>query len=315
MIKQLKLLACLGIFIAWCGIAQAGPPLPLHNIEGNSGVFITSTAYLANPPEKGQIFGKPSFSTSAVFGREKDLESFALTQNLWGRLEIGYAYERFGLGDWPDDVKAATGLRISRHLGLHNLNLRAMVVEEGSFDSPWMPTITLGAHLKWNEGQTKLDEDLGGLLDRLGSDHSRGIELTAVASKTIKDFLPRPIILSAGIRNGDAIHTGIFGFAGERETTFEGSIIAFLTDRLAFAAEYRQKPDVLDQFTAGGKHLIKGENDWWTLCLADADGNALMTFEDAKVIATLTKQGQIIAREKGGSEAAVFEKMDTATKV
>jgi len=42
----------------------------------------------------------------------------------------------------------------------------------------------------------------------------------------------------------------------------------------------------------------------------DADGNALMTFEDAKVIATLTKQGQIIAREKGGSEAAVFEKID-----
>ena len=253
--------------IQWT-VAYAGPPLPLHTIEGNSGVFITSTAYLANPPENGEIFGKPSFSTSAVFGREKDLESFAVTENIYGRFEIGYAYERFGLGDWPDDVKTAAGASVSQHLGLHNLNMRAMVVEEGSFDYSWMPAVTSGTHLKWNEGQTKLDDDLGGLLDTLDSDHSRGVEFTAVASKTIQDLLPRPVILSAGLRNGDAIHTGLFGFAGERETTFEGSVIAFLTDRLAFAAEYRQKSNVLDEFSTGGKHLIKAENDWWTLCLA-----------------------------------------------
>ena len=74
--------------------------------------------------------------------------------------------------------------------------------------------------------------------------------------------------VSAGLRNGDAIHTGLFGFAGERETTAEGSIIAFLTDKLAFAAEYRQKSNVLDEFSTGGKHLVKAENDWWSLCLA-----------------------------------------------
>ncbi|GAJ13377.1 unnamed protein product, partial [marine sediment metagenome] len=199
---------------------------------------------------------------------EKDLESFAVTENIYGRFEIGYAYERFGLGDWPDDVKTAAGASVSQHLGLHNLNLRAMVFPEGDFDCPWMPAITLGTHFKWTDGQTKLDDDLGGLLDTLGSDHSHGVEFTAVASKTITDLLPRPVILSAGIRNGDAIHTGLFGFAGERRTTFEGSIIAFLTDKLAFAAEYRQKSDLLDQFSTGGKHLVKAENDWWTLCLA-----------------------------------------------
>jgi len=250
------------------GPVQAGAPLPLHTIEGNSGVFITSTACLANPPEEGQVMGKPSFSSSVVWGREKDLASFAVTENLWGNVELGYAYERFGLGDWPDDVKSAAGASVSQHLGLHNLNLRAMVIEEGQDGCAWMPAMTLGAHLKWSEGQTKLDQDLGGLLDTLGSDHSRGIEFTAVATKTITDLLPRALILSAGIRNGDAIHTGIFGFAGERETTFEGSIIAFLTDRLAFAAEYRQKSNELTEFATGGKHLVKAENDWWTLCLA-----------------------------------------------
>ena len=263
-----RILLNTAILLIAANVCMADPPLPLHNIEGNSGVFITSTAYLANPPEKGQIFGKPSFSTSAVFGREKDLESFAVTENILGRYEIGYAYERFGLGDWPSDVKSAAGAKVDNHLGLHNLNLRTMVIQEGGFDCSWMPAITFGTHFKWNESTHKLNDDLGGLLDTLGSDHNRGVEFTSVASKTIKDLLPRPVILSAGLRNSDAIHTGLFGFAGERRTTFEGSIITFLTDRLAFAAEYRQKSDLMDQFSAGGKDLVKAENDWWTLCLA-----------------------------------------------
>ncbi|UCC98412.1 MAG: DUF3034 family protein [Phycisphaerales bacterium] len=267
MVKRVKYFVVLAIVLALSGIAQAGPPLPLHTIEGTSGVCLSGTAYLANPADDGKAFGLPSVSTTAVFLGEKDLESFAVTENLWGPIEVGYAYERFGLGDWPDDVKAAAGASVSQHLGLHNLNFRIMTVKEGDFECPWMPAVTFGTHLKWNEGQTELDDDLGGLLDTLGSDHSRGMEFTFVASKTVTDLLPRPVIVSAGVRNGDAIHTGLFGFAGERRTTFEGSVIAFLTDRLAFAAEYRQKSDLMDQFSTGGYHLVKAENDWWTLCL------------------------------------------------
>jgi hypothetical protein len=268
MYKTRLLLTLVLLAIMQWAAANAGPPLPLHTIEGNSGVCITSTAYLANPPEDGEVFGKPTVSGGSVFGREKNLQFFAVAENIYGRFEVGYAYERFGLGDWPDDVKAAAGASVNQHLGLHNVNLRAMVVEEGGLDYSWLPAITLGTHLKWSEGQTSLDDDLGGLLDTLDSDHSRGVEFTAVASKTIEGLLARPVIVSAGLRNGDAIHTGLFGFAGERDTTFEGSVIAFLTDRLAFAAEYRQKTNVLDEFSTGGKHLVKAENDWWTLCLA-----------------------------------------------
>jgi len=262
-----KYLTVLTILVLLPDAALAGPPLPLHTIEGNSGVCLTGTAYLANPAEEGKVFGLPSVSTTAVFLGEKDLQSFAVTQNLWGAVEFGYAYERLGLGDWPDDVWRAAGARVDHHLGLHNLNGRVMVVQEGDFDYPWMPAMTFGTHLKWSDGQTKLDEDLGGLLDTLGSDHSRGVEFTLVATKTVTDLLPRPVLISAGVRNGDAIHTGLFGFAGERKTTLECSIIAFLSDKLAFAAEWRQKPDLMNQFSTGGYHLVKAENDWWTFCL------------------------------------------------
>ncbi len=247
---------------------HAGPPLPTHNVEGNSGVFITSTAYLANPPEKDNVFGLPSVSgTFAAIG-EKDFESVVVTENIWGKVELGYALERIGLGDWPADVRAATGIHVDNHVFLHNFNTRLMVIEEGGFDLAWMPAVTMGAHFKWNDGHNEINKQTGGLCDTLGVDHDSGTEFTAVATKTIADWLPRPLIVSAGLRNGDAIHTGLLGFAGERRTTFEGSVIYLLSDKLLLASEYRQKSNLCDQYTApGGEHLIKAENDWWDVCL------------------------------------------------
>ena len=59
------------VIVAGMSTAWAGPPLPLHTVEGNSGVFITSTAYLANPPAEGDVLGLPSLSTSGAFwGRQ-----------------------------------------------------------------------------------------------------------------------------------------------------------------------------------------------------------------------------------------------------
>ncbi len=262
------IVAALLVFMACLsGMVSAGPPLPTHNVEGNSGVFITSTAYLVNPPENGEIWGKPSFSATFATIGEKDYESFVVTENIMGKIELGYAFERIGLGDWPADVKTASGLHVENHAFKHNFNIRYMIIEEGGFDRAWMPAVTLGTHFKWNEGLNDLDKQTGGLCGNLGADHDFGTEFTAVATKTITDWLPNPLIVSAGLRNGDAIHTGLVGFAGERRTTFEGSIIYFLTDKLLLAGEFRQKSDLLHQCSMGGKHLIKAENDWWDICL------------------------------------------------
>ena len=245
----------------------AGPPLPTHSVEGNSGVFITSTAYLTNPPENGEVFGLPSISFSFAAIGEKDFESVAVTENIGGNIELGYALERLGLGDWPDDVMDYAGKHVENHVFLHNLNTRLMVIEEGSFDLAWMPAVTLGAHFKWNDGYNDINRQTGGLCEMLGVDHDSGTEFTAVATKTIADWLPKPLIVSAGLRNGDAIHTGLLGFAGQRRTTFEGSVIYFLTDRLLLASEYRQKSDLCDPYPPNSRHLIMPESDWWDICM------------------------------------------------
>jgi hypothetical protein len=263
-ITKIALFALPAFVLCFSGIVIAAPPLPTHNVEGNSGVFITSTAYLANPPEEGEVFGRPSFSTSFAAIGEKDFESFAVTENIWGKVELGYALERIGLGDWPDDVMAAESIYVDNHVLVHNFNTRLMVVEEGGFDRTWMPAVTLGAHFKWNDGLDNINRQTDGLCHSLGADHDFGTEFTAVATRTITDWLPKPLIVSAGLRNGDGIHTGLLGFAGKRRTTFEGSIIYFLTDRLLLASEYRQKPSLCGTYG----NLVKVENDWWDLCLA-----------------------------------------------
>jgi hypothetical protein len=269
--KEIKVVLFVVVLLSG-SIVYAGPPLPTHNVEGNSGVFITSTAYLANPAEEGDIFGRPSTSGTFVWmdNGEKDFESVVVTENILGNIELGYAIERIGLGDWPDAVSDATlgAVHVDNHVLLHNFNTRLMVIKEGGHDLAWMPAVTLGAHFKWNDGLDDIDYQTSGLCGMLGADHDSGTEFTAVATKTIADWLPRPLILSAGVRNSDAIHTGLLGFAGERKTTFEGSFIYFLTDKLLLASEYRQKSDLLDECTLGGEHLIKEENDWWDIALA-----------------------------------------------
>ncbi|MCU0913221.1 MAG: DUF3034 family protein [Planctomycetes bacterium] len=263
-----KIAVLLAVLAVLCPAACADPPLPTHQVEGNSGVFITPVAYLANPAGPNEVFGVPSVSATYAHLEKKDFESFAVTENLWGRVEFGYALERVGLGDWPGAVQAATGARVQDEAFLHNFNARLMAIKEGSLGYAWTPAVTLGAHLKWHQDLGDLDEQLGGTCALLGADHETGLEFTLMATKMIKDLLPKPLIVSAGLRNGDAIQTGLLGFAGERKFSFEGSLIYFLTDKLLIATEYRQKPDLMEPCSANGRELVKSESDWWDVALA-----------------------------------------------
>jgi hypothetical protein len=251
-----------------CPATLGGPPLPTHQVEGNSGALITPLAYLANPPEPNEVFGLPSVSGTYIHLEKKAAESFIVTENLRGRVELGYALLRVGLGDWPDEVREATGLRIQDQAFLHNFNARLMVIEEGAFGHTWMPAVTLGAHLKWAQDLEDIDKQVGGTVAVVGGDYDTGIEFTAIATKMIEGVLPGPLIVSAGLRNGDAIQTGLLGFAGERQTTFEGSVVTFLSARLLVAVEYRQIPDFIQPLTVAGRELVKAEDDWWDVALA-----------------------------------------------
>jgi hypothetical protein len=69
-------------------------PLPLHEIEGNGGVFSTLSAYLVNPPRNGEPIGRPSIGFGYInMGYGRDLVPMTLTETPWERLELGFGYD------------------------------------------------------------------------------------------------------------------------------------------------------------------------------------------------------------------------------
>lgn len=241
--------------------AAKGPPLPFHTIEGYGGGAITPMAYLVNPPKKGDWLGLPAVAFSNVVAGRKNLQAFTFTENLFGRIELGYGLDRLGLGSLPGDIENATGVDIGRSdVWMHNFNVRGSLLEEGAFGAKWFPAITAGAHFKINEGINSINDKLGGALSSIGYDRPWGVDYTLTASKTIVDTwtLNRPLIVSAGMRDSEASNLGFLGFGGDRHLTFEGNVAYLPTDWLLVAYEFRQKSNQYSQIPG----LVGREDNW-----------------------------------------------------
>lgn len=61
--------------------AEKPAPLPLHQIEGNGGIFATLSAYIVNPPRNGEVVGRPSVGFTYVnVGHGRNLEALTVTE-------------------------------------------------------------------------------------------------------------------------------------------------------------------------------------------------------------------------------------------
>ena len=85
--------------------------------------------------------------------------------------------------------------------------------------------------------------------------------------------------------------TGLFGFTKEYNFVFEANAVVFVTDRLALAAEYRQKPNAYTPVPG----LIRPEDDWWTI---DA---AYVVSKHFTVAAGYGHFGQVLNHEANGA--------------
>ncbi len=234
--------------------AEEPPPLPLHTIEGVGGLVLTPTAYLVNPPGEGDRCGKPAFGAHAVWVGNRDLQAFTMTWSPCERVELGYAFNRFGIGDLA--VPARIRVRADE-IYLHHFNVRVNLIQEGGC-ADWMPAITAGAHYKYNNDIAEINRDLGGALEAIGYNDNDGVDFTLTATKTL-DLFPRPVIATAGLRASKASQLGLTGFGDDYLISFEGSVLTLLTDRLAVGAEYRQKREALGEID----DVVNSEDSWW----------------------------------------------------
>ncbi|MEI6632590.1 MAG: DUF3034 family protein [Chlamydiota bacterium] len=254
---------------------QKAPPLPFHTIEGYGGGSITPMAYLVNPGAEGTIFGLPAAAYSQVFlpNGGKDLDAWTFTETLFRRLELGYGFNRLGLGTLPHDIAEATDIGIRRnHVLLHNFNARALLLEENSFKLP-LPALTFGTHFKYNDGIQAIDHRLGGALKSIGLDKSNGVDYTLTATKTFMiPKINRPLIVTAGMRGSQAAQVGLLGFSDKFTPSFEGNVAFLPTDWLLLAYEIRQKKSPYGQIPG-----LIGEEDSWNAIDASWIINSHMT--------------------------------------
>ena len=247
---------------------QKAAPLPLFTIDGVGGVVLTPIAYLVNPGPEGTDFALPSFGATYVNARQKNVESFVVSETLFGKLELSYNASRFGTGSLQSDILQYAGANIDRNdVWLHTVNARFNVIKENDFYEGFVPAITVGVHGKYNDGIGEINDNLGGLLSQKGYDREYGVEFTITASKTFLIY-GHPLILSITGRATDASNLGYTGYSGKYEFSAEGNAVFGITDWLFAAFEYRQKINQYSPISAGSKQLVGEESDWWTIGLA-----------------------------------------------
>ena len=245
---------------------EKAPPLPLHTIEGVGGIVITPVAYLVNPGPAGTTFGLPATSVTYVKANTKNVETAAITETLFGRVELGYGASRFGVGNLVDDVKTVTNIDIADSVVVHNFNARVLALPEGSFGVP-LPAVTLGASYKYNDGISDINRKLGGALTSIGYNSNSGVDFTLTATKAFPHVFGRPLLVTAGLRESEAEQLGYLGFGDKYRLTFEGNLAYGITDWLWLAGEFRGKANAYQQIAnpVKGGNLIDREDNWWTV--------------------------------------------------
>jgi hypothetical protein len=251
---------------------EKGVPLPLHQIEGNGGIFSTLSAYIVNPPRNGEVIGRPAIGFAYVsLGNGQDLEAFTLTESPYSRLELGYGFNNLNLGNLPLAVYQETGggLNLTEtSVQLQNFNARYQILKEGEFDQKWIPALTFGVHYKYNTSYNDINSQLttaglpfpSGALNAIGITRNDGVDFTLYASKLFTQ-LPRPVLVELGGRATEGVWNGLLGFTGTYNFLFEGNIVVFVTDSFLLAAEYKQQPTDYQTIP----HLIGKASDWWTI--------------------------------------------------
>jgi len=283
---------------------QAAPPLPLHQIEGSGGVVLTETAWLVNPGTGDEWFGLPAVSASYLVASDKKLSVAAISETLFQRLELSYAFHHLDLGDFVSvanavEVRGAGEDGGSSHpyhvshdyIYMHNLNARLLLVGEGEFDQDWLPAITFGVHYKKNIRFDQLDRDLNGALTGAGADDDDGFEYTLVGTKTFKGLLPRPFFVSAGVRATEAAQLGWLGFTNHYAFVLEGNVGVFVLDNLIVGAEYRQKHDALHSIDG----LVGKEQGWWSVAAAG------VVNENVTLSAAIADLGRLLEDKEPGA--------------
>ena len=230
-------------------------------------MLTTLSAYIVNPPRNGESVGRPAIGQGFIsLGNGRYLTPTTLTWSPVSRVELGYGFDWFDLGNLPGQVKSATGVSIPNSVFLNNFNARVQLIKENDFGTKWLPAITFGTDYKINSGISTINHDLGGALTKIGISGNQGVDFTLYASKLLTVIPNHPVLIDVGARETRGQELGLLGFSSKYSLLFEANAAIFLTDWLILAGEFRQQPNAYN--TTALSPLIGKSDNWETVDVA-----------------------------------------------
>lgn len=206
--------------------AQAG--VPLNNVEGVGGIAFNPLAYTAGTPFDAEerasgtstdikgLVDKPQFGLWRIRLNDvkADWTTASVATTFLGRLELSYGNETI----------AQSG---AANIHKNNIGIKGLLVKENAGDTAWVPAVAVGAIYKDTSYAVS------------GDVKDTGYDYYAVATKLVKQ-LPRPVLISGGVRSTDARSTGVYGFGTKRDLIGFGNVDVILPGNIAVGFEYQQ---------------------------------------------------------------------------
>jgi hypothetical protein len=229
----------------------------VSQIEGAAGGGLTPWAVIGGYGTSDEIGANVHYSHANA--NDFALNTYGLSVGIYDRVELSVAEQRFNISELN---AALGGLLGQSDIKQTILGAKVRLAGEAVLDQDtWLPQISAGLQYKQNQ-----DEDL---VKFLGAKDDSGVDYYVSATKLLLD---KSLLLNGTLRMTKANQLGILGFGSEDnnsyEPQFEVSAAYLLSRNLVVGAEYRMKPNNLDESNVPGGVLA--EDDWWDVFIAYA---------------------------------------------
>ena len=206
--------------------------VPLNNLQGAGGIAFNPLAYTAGLAWEGgetnslnDIISKPQVGGWYVNLNDAKINWWAAGAafTIANRLEVSAGYGFINARKYGD-----------KSINTYNVGAKLKLLDENSFDTAWLPAISVGGIYKYTDSKT---------VDALGLDND-GFDAYVVATKLITQT-PWPVLLSAGLLYSDEVVNGVVGHNDYDLVAF-GNIDVLPAENIAIGLEYKQGVDAGD---------------------------------------------------------------------
>lgn len=236
----------------------------VSQVEGAAGGGLTPWAVIGGYGTNNEIGGNVHYTYAKT--NDFKLDSYGVTIGIYNRVELSVAQQKFDVSDLRNKVSTGLGAdAIGRNkIEQTIIGAKVRVLGEAVLDADtWMPQVAVGLQYKKNHDG---DFVTGGVI---GAKKDHGTDFYVAATKLLLD---KNILLNGTLRLTKANQFGLLGFGGAKNDNYrpelELSAAYLLSKNIAIGAEYRMKPNNLEN-TVGGAVNLK-EDDAFDIFIAYA---------------------------------------------